>query len=512
MSCSSVNDSNFHRLPADDSDTAAILRELAHDVLFEAETIDSIPEKKEERAAFRKKFELFLDNESMLNPTEGPGFSWSGFWPPKELKITSSPEAKNSIVRVDVPDRGNFFAHSIHDTAAYVSNRIGPTVFDMVKENRLKVSVFGGDVDGFLQSLRPKQKAYRVPSLYESWGIHKILVVDSDGRSRLHFIIPPISEYLKQYAYMLKIAGDKNPEIVMDKKAHKKMVDLIDTTYSSLIKFNKPTHVFMGYAGQFETMLKQRGGAVEKVTHIKSDFLGGVFIDMKDARGQKITLLGVTCEKTLWGEASAALASAIVKHDPEALYFLGSAGTLDPKIKIYSVSIPRYFDLQGQKIDVQNVFLENMDKSAQAKNAELSLGGIHGNSAGPAEQTIQFTDKLLSDKIDTIDVEQSLVAQVVANHNMSNPTNEIFFGAANIVTDRPATTKFPPSFDHNLDGINNLLKQERRLQILNIMYDTTQKLKFPNQVPVSCTELIREFFMRLSVPKASSVLRISPAT
>jgi hypothetical protein len=483
------------RHPSSDSELPLLLHDLSKDLAFEAEHIDSIPEDSNERERFARDWKNYLDEGAKgPSPTDTPGKSWSGLWPPRTLQTPLRETASVQIETLSLPDRGDLAAHSMSDPEKYTSNRLGPALHSFLKEKKLKSGVFGGEIEDFERTLAPGETAYRVPSLYESWGIQRYLVANGNDEMKYVFVLPPVREYVQQYAFLLKMAGAQEPSIEIDLEARARLVSSTEQSYKALLKRAggaKPTHVFMGYSAQAEELIRSTMADRYTLKKIKSDgVLRGLWIEGLSASGEKVRILGISSEKTLWGEASEFLAQAVLKDSPKALFFMGSAGSLNPSIPIYSISIPTQFVMDGKDLGVQNFFAQTL-KGRESKNPQFHVGSRHANSIGPAEQSYSYTSHLALSGVDTVDVEQNLVARAVAAHNARHPASTVLFGAANLITDRPASVLAPASKNYNLDKVDPALKQKARIEMLQLMFGSTHQVTALE--PSGCPSDMRPF-------------------
>src|SRR6185437_5087198 len=80
----------------------------------------------------------------------------------------------------------------------------------------------------------------------------------------------------------------------------------------------------------------------------------------------------------------------------------------------------------------------------------------------------------LSQGIDTVDVEQSLVAAEIANFNKTT-SSRIRFGAADLITDLPGSTRLGKRAEEDLDHVDWARKAKARGGIVGFALDSIRE-------------------------------------
>ena len=181
---------------------------------------------------------------------------------------------------------------------------------------------------------------------------------------------------------------------------------------------------------------------------------------VQDQSNDKNYLL-VRSDLTIWGESSADIIRGALDLKPRNVIFMGSAGGITPSTPLYSVSVPKEFYLDGQLLPIENKVYENM-LSENINDIGIVLGGRHGHTNSPIEQTKAYVSAKIKSQITSIDVEQNLIAKTVLEHNRQNGTT-VGFGAVNLITDKPQSLDFTFNSDADLTKIDFEKKSKARL-------------------------------------------------
>ncbi|MBS1984439.1 MAG: hypothetical protein JST16_09710 [Bdellovibrionales bacterium] len=422
---------------------SAILQDLVHD-LRELDTVSASPEK---IAEFERRWSKFLADPTATNPLLDEGQPWSKLWPPKEVgksKLDLAPEYQG----IEAPTIDPAAPHSLTDVTLYASQRIGPMAAKLLHDKKIDVEIYAGS-DASLGEMVAKQnrQLVRIPSLYEDWGIEKFLDLSpQNGKAALVIKVPPISEYAKHYTSMATALGATVRASTMnqsDRAALKKsFAEGIDQVWAQLP--TKPEHVGFGYARHVQASLQDAQSSwnlVAPPTTYKSanGMVGAKLFQLRSKGNPSITthLLALESHHTVWGEGARFLAeAAIAQPNVKSFYFMGSAGALSPTMSVYDVSVPTKFVTPTDSVvTVPNAAEEHLSPAARTDRA-VHKDAIHGNSFSPVEQTVAYVKKMKAQKIGSIDVEQSLIAQAIGEHN-ARSDRPVQFYAANVITDAP---------------------------------------------------------------------------
>ncbi len=394
--------------------------------------------------------------------------------------------------------------HSMKDADRYSANRLGLAAFESVRSGRVSPEVFGGSLESLLANpAYPKQKLVRIPSTYEAWGIQKYLDVNAGqtGPPRLIYRVPPIQQYLEHYRAILEIAQSKRdpgpplkaPEIWLHRADREKFFREISAEVKSLAaQFAglQPEHAALGYYSQWESALAspQSPWTLKSVTHKDgaAGWLHGKILELAPkesacdlAPPPTVKVLTLSCERTLWGEASAQLTEAVLQEFPDlrGFFFLGSAGAPSGKLPLYGLGIPARFQLDGQAIALENALAPGAAPSLAIdhRGVVVGTGGTHGNSSSPGEQTQAWVSRQLKSGVDTVDVEQSRVAETVSRFNLLSG-RKIQFGAINLITDRPSSVNLLFNDLNSLDQVDSEMKSKARVSAVETVLKTIDRI------------------------------------
>jgi hypothetical protein len=437
-------------------------------------------------------------------------------WPPQPIITastsgTSSAHTQLAETKISLPEIGPESPHSMQAVEKYVENRIGPWEVEAIRDHKVKVLIYAGTAD-HANAFKPNesQNYLRIPCLFENFGIEKFLdmsPVKQGEKPRLLIKIPPTLEYANHYAALLKVIGADIERVIINQndrqsyresisEATRKIKLQIDNAQSKPISY-----AGFGYYSHWEKALKDPKSPWK--LKISSDYSDGHLIQAKVLHLQhknfqmlqpRVLLLESKSSR-FWGEGSAFVAEAVLRQNPnlKGFIFMGSAGSLSANETVNGVSVPKSFKTSQGSVDIENsvyqTALELKSPKAGNNKSRIHKGANHGHTASPAEQTLAYTSKLVEDSIDTIDVEQSLVAKAIRDYNQST-TSAVRFAAINIITDKPASKQFPWATDENLDHVNSEAKAIARGTALNLMLRTIEDQEFISTVCSSNREIL----------------------
>ncbi len=170
-------------------------------------------------------------------------------------------------------------------------------------------------------------------------------------------------------------------------------------------------------------------------------------------------------KKQFGGELAAAQLKSFLNPELKGLIFMGSAGSLMNEINPYDLSVPKAFYRPGQTIKIDNFI--NQQKTILDANQNIHFDRNHGNTFSPLEQNKKYVGRLEALNIQTLDVEQSLIAEAVSDYNRKNKT-DIKFGAVNLITDKPFSVLTKEPVKNSLDHLNSYLKEKARLNAVKL--------------------------------------------
>lgn len=212
--------------------------------------------------------------------------------------------------------------------------------------------------------------------------------------------------------------------------------------------------------------------SITKVQEINDLHLGArvKVIRIKDLQHGKTIQLGVfSSDQTVWGELASLHMKSFLNPFLKGVIFLGSAGSVDAKINPYDLSIPQTFFRPGQKIKTTNFISPLSENLKNSDNLTVHTHARHGNTFSPVEQNVSYLRSALEKGIQTLDVEQSLIAESIYEFNRLNKTN-IQFGAVNLITDKPYAILEKQTTAHSLDILDYQRKQKAREKAVEISW------------------------------------------
>ncbi|MFZ3230626.1 MAG: hypothetical protein WA160_10515 [Pseudobdellovibrio sp.] len=394
--------------------------------------------------------------------------------PLQEKYILNHKKSAQQLVPANITASG---AHAIHDLESYVDNRIGHGTFKEISKNNMKILVVGGfsqNLNCYLSQLFNTETidVIKIPTLYEAWGLSKYLV-PAQGKLKsptLIWIVPPALRYVRHYLTSFGMFSKTKPIGFVDNAAV--------NNYKQLAKHNAKIvstnvnidYLAFGYEKTWLTEIKKTENLkVLKLENVQSLALGITFkvIHIFDSNKMEVVKIGlIASDLTVWGELAAIQVENFLNPKLKGVIFLGSAGSIDEKVDIYDLSVPASFFRPGKKITIKNFLLKSLPEPAEAM-ITVHTHSRHGNTFSPIEQNVPYLKAAIKKGINTIDVEQSLIAEVIDAYNLKNKT-EIKFGAVNIVTDKPYAILTNELVQNSLDVLNYELKQKAREQAVSI--------------------------------------------
>jgi hypothetical protein len=451
-----------------------IYSRLLTDFYEEILTMDAVTEPQEERLRAIESLKAAMGSTNPETFRFESAKTWTVAWPPKTLIPESSEPTQFEKIRAPhVPSPKD--VHSIKDLNGYLKARLGDAAMEEIRSGQVQPLVLGGD-EASLKSLLqvPETQVFKIPGLYESWGIKKYLVTPSGKKPVLAYLVPPAKEYLEHYQMMLTQVLGQEVEVFRSQKDLLKWKKELAQGVSEIGRKlgGQFDDVILGYYNQWPEILK--GQILEqKEVSLPQGQLGRYF---KIQNGSTIIrLLTLGHQKTIWGEASAFLLEGALVFRPRAMIFMGSAGSISEKTQVYQISAPAQFRTKQQALEVQNII--QMVKGKVQLAVPVQFSAVHGNTSSPASQTLNYLKGHAEAGVDTLDVEQSLIADMIARYNRSHVT-KILFGAVNLITDKPLGHA-----SHDLDRVDHSLKAKARLAAVTIAFES---LKFEKKQPTQC--------------------------
>lgn len=473
--CLSLSRSVLAQVPVLDPDKKMYIQ-LLNDLYDEVMTMDAIKEPVSDRMAMisQLKFAMTLDDPNSFKFSAGQ--SWSNIWP-VSVPLTGRQSLRKSFTEViNLNHPGLVDDHSIANLSQYIEARLGLAATDLIRKELVVPVVLGGSAESISQLLNVEyRQIYKLPSFYESWGISKYFVGSSnfvDQKARLVFVVPPAHEYLEHYQYMLSnVTGRK--ELVtkcnQDYQVWKK--DLANDSRAIAERLGgRFDYVTLGYFNQWikggsdltgKSFLGFESQVISKFEQTAGGAFGQVVQLYNPKTGQSLRILALGHNRTIWGEASAALIEGVLPLKPQGIIFLGSAGALSSRANVYDLTVPARFRTKSNQVSVDN-FLNLAQGSLIGSDSNVVFNITHGNTSSPAAQTRTYIQRRKKSGEDTIDVEQSLIAQAVEKYNRQNKV-DIKFGAINLVTDKPFGEA-----NHDLDKIDHQRKSQSRISAVRL--------------------------------------------
>lgn len=366
--------------------------------------------------------------------------------------------------------------HSISNIKSYIQNRIGHGTYNKIITHSIKPVVIGGTekkIEHYLgQILNPgKYQIVKIPSLYEAWGITKYYVPIQPGVNEpiLLWIVPPALRYVRHNLTLFSSVAKNSAKGFVDISAENEYQEA--ARLNKLWLFTKShgyDYLAFGYSQVWLKQIADRADLrVLNIENFNDLSLGITFkiIHIEDVNTKAQTKIGILSSNlTVWGELAAFHIKQLLHPNLKGVLFLGSAGSSTAEINPYDLSVPNAFLRPGRKINITNFLNEGHLTSSEIS---IHTHSRHGNTFSPIEQNRSYLRSVVRKNIQTMDVEQTLVAETVLQYNLKNKTS-IKFGAANVVTDKPYSLLVNEEAHHNLDILDHKLKQKAREHAVSI--------------------------------------------
>lgn len=386
-------------------------------------------------------------------------------------------------------------SHAVHDLNAYSQNRIGHGTAEFLKQTKAEILILALKTDSPLEALARvlepiKWTILPIPSLYQHWGIQKFYV-HSDTNSRppkVIWIIPPSIQYLQHYVNTFGLYSKTKVRGFYDYESAKNFRNKI-AKEAKLEKSPqlKVDYLIFGYQKVWEkyltTELKAEILEQQKI-EIPSTHSNISYFKLKSTSSPTGTMtLGLfSTHSTVWGELINTFMPSFFHPRLKGVIFMGSAGSLDPNLKIYDLSVPTSFVRSGKKLKITNLLTPD-----EQTDVQISLR--HGNAFSPIQQNLDYLRTLMSKNIKTIDVEQSLLAETVEDFNRAHQT-DVKFGAINLITDKPYHAVTGKAETLGLDQYDPEKKQKSRERAVQFVFKSLSK---DPPSPASCRQVISVF-------------------
>lgn len=461
-----------------------LYNQLVEDFYEEIISMDAVTEKLDERAKAILMLKSALEKNNPNDFRFPPQQSWSWTWPPRKSEMKSSAKTVDKVDLItftQIPDPQD--AHSIKNLKGYVEARLGTKAAQLIAQGKIEPIVLGGTESSLPAILKTTAaNIYKLPNLYELWGLKRYYVpATSTHKARLVYVVPPAKEYLEHYQLMLFHLTKKQSLVLRSENDFKLWKEELKTGVQELGHKlgGKFDYVALGYYNQWPQVLKEHHQILEQTElRLESGHMARYIKFQNSETGKILALLTLGHAKTIWGEASAAMLEGVFEFRPRGIIFLGSAGSISPKTQVYEISVPIGFRTKNQNVPLGNML--QLARNFSDLNVQAHFTAIHGNTSSPAAQTMSYLQKHSQAGTDTIDVEQSLIAERIAAYNREHQL-KIQFGAVNLITDKPLGHA-----ENDLDKVDHQKKSQARLGAVGL---ALKALTIERQRPTQCARI-----------------------
>lgn len=375
-------------------------------------------------------------------------------WPPIEVAGQGPlPDLELVEPPLDLVDH----PHGIVDLDTYLARRLGHNLVELLKNNKISVKVFAS-----LETALPADSYFEIPSIYARRGIRKFF---SSKTNTLVIQMPPIQEFAQHFAAMLKLAGGTDVKVWLNQKSrdyYRRNTKYRLAEAWAKLEVSNP-HVLLNGNPWLKRNLNSNKSIwqIEDTKAVLTSEYGITLEAIKirhKSTGLKTTVVVVSSMQYRWGEGAAFLAEAFLQLGVKSITtsgFVGGPGIGKPN----DISIPAQFFLNDEKINVQNfISKKNLGVEGQPKLETIfHFDTNHSHSFSPAEQTRKYVTDYIDKGYETVDVEQTLVAQKVSNHNAKEGL-AVAFGSIGLITDVPRSNR---SNIESIEGLDHVDQTQR---------------------------------------------------
>lgn len=443
---------------------AQILNQLLLEFPEEIKYFDQTTETTDTLKAFQEDWQKSVLAGQPLPFHWKTGYTWSNHL---QKFFSDRPLASHSLEAQELENLKTHFdgkqIHSIEDPKLYSLQRIGGKIVEALKKSKTKVIIYAGEESSLFSSLNVQsQFVHFLPSVYEDWGIEKVFISGKafpDGLPRFVVLIPPSHQYAIHYAQLFQSLDLPPEKVLLNRVDQAQQIAGFKNSFRELGKKlpEKPDVVVLGYYDQMKALLTT-GVDFQEIPMEN----GLTALWVRDEKSElKANYLLLKSDRTIWGESSAYVIEGALELSPRAVLFMGSAGGISPQNHLYDISIPAVFSLEHHDLAIRNEIFESFQRQNLRPSAGMVMGGHHGHTNSPIEQTKKFVSSKLSEGLDSMDVEQNLIAQTILLHNQKEKA-EVLFGAINLITDKPKSLDFDWSHGFDLSRVNPLAKSKAR--------------------------------------------------
>lgn len=425
------------------------------------------------------------------------GYSWSKTLKKFFEQPFAAPMSSNDLFNVNdlnhlsIQDWNPRGAHSISDPHLYSQQRIGSKIIEVLRSNQISATIYGGDSSTIASALGlNRESLLRIPSPYEDWGIEKFFIpasISVDKKAQFVLCLPPSQQYLLHYAKMFHFMGISVDRLQLNLNDQRRSLQRMTEAFrSAKLQFGSPDVFVLGYYNVFSEIKSES----LKFSN-EHEMPEGITLKIMQDKTSGLDYALVKSDRTIWGESSAILIEAALELNPKIILFMGSAGGLTPATSIYGLSVPEKFSLNGMLSISNSLFDPRLPKNLNFEPSSLTMGGVHGHTNSPIEQTKEYITQKINLGITSIDVEQNLIAEVIQKHNQKTGAN-IQFGGLNVITDKPKSEHFDWAHDADLTQVNSSEKSDARQNAVKYVLERLKNLEVKSRHHyLQCSEILR---------------------
>lgn len=448
-----------------------IYRELLREYSIEIGTFDQTKEAPEVLAAFAADWKAFITGKAPLPKKWREGYSWSAQLNQFFIEGPSAPlrvmPDDNERLKVKI---NTHTPHSIEDAVHYSEERVGGEITKVLRKNKIRASIYGGTKESVANALKVDGAQIKyLPSPYDAWGIHKAFIPSTatiDKKPRYLMVIPPSRQYVIHYAGIFSFLDIDVENAILNHTDQRRQVDRLRLEFQRIARA-LPAPVDVLALGYYNVIQENNEGmrAISKEMPM-SDGLTVQMLEETRIVGKPVRYLIVKSDMAIWGESSSLMVEAALSLKPRAVIFMGSAGGIRETTHHYDISVPLSFQLGDRQVDIKNAAIEGMTAVSGPWRSTV-VGAKHGHTNSPIEQTKAYVEKRVASQIDSYDVEQNLIADIIAEYNKRADVQSSFI-ALNLITDKPSSFTHEWKSDHDLSRVNRELKADARRRAVNL--------------------------------------------
>jgi nicotinic acid mononucleotide adenylyltransferase len=341
--------------------------------------------------------------------------------PPQAPRVRS-----DSVIRLRKPE----YLHESHtlDLEHYAEQRVPKGMQDMVNSKKMEVYIHDGSREEAIAFHRQRgfDQVYKVITGRGNPDKLPVLVRNS-ASGALAYLWPNVAseDELARVKEQLALAVRAH-KIHMVR--HEKKAPLFKWNEAGdQLKLGPDDQVIIGFQNRIQNELSKSPDW--KMELVATD---GVHVALYTHQKTGRRILS---PRNVYGDEMKELIDRFYRKGAQRIFLLGTTGSIDPKIAIGDIVIPKVFaEPNGKRIHIQNEISEAIPEAVKAENYHPSIK--HGWVQTILRETRPKIRQLQAEGVQTIDIEARYLIEFLKNHS------DVRGGVALIISDQPMATNY----------------------------------------------------------------------